>query len=131
MFVKQETVISSAASSSVAEAAATVSTSPQESDDADSAATPAPLTTAALAGIGIGAGVAALGSGFALYLLLRRRRSSHHDRPMLISQPMPGSGRDYSGGFGSISDRGGMSELEAKSKRYEDMIPRMSPKSII
>ncbi|KAF6822111.1 hypothetical protein CPLU01_12229 [Colletotrichum plurivorum] len=93
---------------------------------------PQSLSVPAKAGIGVAAGVGVLAIGLALYLLIRRPKN--RARSMQISGPMPGSGRDYSGGYS-----GGMigmtsknySELEMRSRRYEEMIPRQSPRRVM
>ena len=101
-----------------------------EDDDGEDDSSAAALATPAIIGIGVGAGVAVIGSALAICLLCRRRRQDSRARSLQISEPMPGSGRDYSGRAGSISDKN-LTELEQKSKRYEDMIPRQSPRSMI
>ncbi|PNH43740.1 hypothetical protein VD0004_g3813 [Verticillium dahliae] len=78
-------------------------------------------------GIAVGAGVGGLGILLAVFLILRRRPSK---RALQISDPMPGSGRDYSGGIQYISEKN-HSELEMNSRRYEDMVPRQTPRHMI
>ncbi|CRK37057.1 hypothetical protein BN1708_007311 [Verticillium longisporum] len=85
------------------------------------------LSTTAKIGIAVGAGVGGLGILLAVFLILRRRPSK---RALQISDPMPGSGRDYSGGIQYISEKN-HSELEMNSRRYEDMVPRQTPRHMI
>ncbi|KAF6795874.1 hypothetical protein CSOJ01_13343 [Colletotrichum sojae] len=93
---------------------------------------PQSLSVPAKAGIGVAAGVGVLAIGLALYLLIRRPKN--RARSMQISGPMPGSGRDYSGGYsGSMigMTSKNYSELEMRSRRYEEMIPRQSPRRVM
>ncbi|KAF4778288.1 hypothetical protein HER10_EVM0002622 [Colletotrichum scovillei] len=83
------------------------------------------LSSSAKIGIGVGAGVGVLAIALALWLLIRRPKN--RAKSMQISGPMPGSGRDYTGGFIGMKDKN-HSELEMKSRRYEDMLPRQSPR---
>ncbi|KAI0155391.1 hypothetical protein GGR52DRAFT_577341 [Hypoxylon sp. FL1284] len=54
------------------------------------------LSVGARAGIGAGVGVAAVLLGiFVAWLLMRRRKQARQARSMQISQPLPGSGRQY------------------------------------
>ncbi|KAK1997216.1 hypothetical protein LX36DRAFT_82624 [Colletotrichum falcatum] len=86
------------------------------------------LSTPAKIGIGVGAGAGIFAIALALWLLIRRPKTQF--RAMQISGPMPGSGRDYTGGIIGMKDRN-HSELDARSKRYEDMVPRQSPRRLI
>jgi hypothetical protein len=86
-------------------------------------------------------------------VLLRCRRakpkpSYDYMNPIKISEPMPGAGRYYghdlgapqqppspyspSSGTASMKDPSStqMSELDLRSRRYEDMVPRVAPKLI-
>nr|XP_036581624.1 uncharacterized protein CTRU02_08196 [Colletotrichum truncatum]KAF6790067.1 hypothetical protein CTRU02_08196 [Colletotrichum truncatum] len=83
------------------------------------------LSVPAKVGIGVGAGAGILAIVLALYLLVRRPRNRTHS--MQISGPMPGSGRDYSAGIVGMTGKN-YSELEMRSRRYEDMVPRQSPR---
>ncbi|KAM5352170.1 hypothetical protein ACJ41O_004893 [Fusarium nematophilum] len=84
-------------------------------------------------GIGVAAGVLAL-IGIALCFFLRRRRNQQHNLPrgnVAISQPMPGGGRTYaSGDHGSIGEKHGY-DIEMMSHRYEDMVPRTKPRTMV
>ncbi|WYZ42022.1 hypothetical protein EsH8_V_000917 [Colletotrichum jinshuiense] len=86
------------------------------------------LSVPAKAGIGAAAGVGVLAIALALWLLIRRPRNQA--RSLQISGPMPGSGRDYTGGFVGMVQKNN-SELELRSRRYEDMVPRQSPRHVI
>ncbi|KAF9882464.1 hypothetical protein CkaCkLH20_00500 [Colletotrichum karsti] len=86
------------------------------------------LSVPAKAGIGAAAGVGVIAIALALWLLIRRPRNRTHS--MQISGPMPGSGRDYSGGIVGMTGKN-FSELEMRSRRYEDMVPRQTPRRMI
>lgn len=80
--------------------------------------------------------------------IIRRRHMKAHEKrttayiqQLKISEPMPGSGRDYAEsnnskgyGYGSPSrplyPREDSNELEMRSRRYEDMVPRVAPNFI-
>lgn len=134
----------STSSEEAAAAEPTESTTTTSTSDAESTSTsspeaapsnePAGLTTAAKAGIGIGAtaAVAAL-AGLAFWLVILQRRnkrangfSSKH--MIKISDPAPGGGRSFAGDHHYET---GLSELEMKSRRYEDMIPRQQPRHMV
>ncbi|GKT51375.1 GPI-anchored CFEM domain protein ARB_01545 [Colletotrichum spaethianum] len=86
------------------------------------------LSMPAKIGIGVGAGVGVLAIALALWLLIRRPKNQ--SRSLQISGPMPGSGRDYTGGILGMKEKN-HSELEMRSRRYEDMVPRQSPRRLI
>ncbi|CAK7268707.1 hypothetical protein SEPCBS119000_003198 [Sporothrix epigloea] len=74
------------------------------------------MSTGAKAGIGIGAAVGAVALIAAIVALQ-------------ISDPMPGAGRVY-----ASDDQGHFeppSELEMKSRRYEEMVPRHVPRNMV
>lgn len=48
-----------------------------------------------------------------------------HSHSYKISDPMPGSGRVFA------EDHDNLSELEMKSRRYEDMVPRNVPRNMV
>ncbi|KAF4808133.1 GPI-anchored CFEM domain protein [Colletotrichum siamense] len=100
--------------------------SASESDSGKLSNDTAGLSVPAKIGIGVGAGVGVLAIALALYLLVRRPQN--RTRSMQISGPMPGSGRDY--GIVGMTGKN-YSELEMRSRRYEDMVPRQSPRRMI
>ncbi|KAK0616525.1 hypothetical protein B0T14DRAFT_523326 [Immersiella caudata] len=67
-------------------------------------------------------------------MLLRRRQNKHDigaaTKNWKISEPMPVSGRAYGHDY-SNSYETGLSELEMKSRRYEDMLPRQVPRQMV
>jgi hypothetical protein len=78
----------------------------------------------------LGFGLAGL--AFFLFRRSRSRRNSIRTGDFQISGPMPGSGRDYADShFDSYHKENNMSELELRSRRYEDMLPRQQPASMI
>ncbi|KAK2738055.1 hypothetical protein CKAH01_07433 [Colletotrichum kahawae] len=105
---------------------ASQSGSASESDAGKVSSDAAGLSVPAKIGIGVGAGVGVLAIALALYLLVRRPQN--RTRSMQISGPMLGSGRDY--GIVGITGKN-YSELEMRSRRYEDMVPRQSPRRMI
>ncbi|KAM7184970.1 hypothetical protein V8F33_012673 [Rhypophila sp. PSN 637] len=95
---------------------------------------PAGLPVAAKAGIGIGAGAAAVAIfGLVAWVLARQRRSKRANgfsskHMIKISDPAPGGGRAFAG---DNHYETGLSELEMKSRRYEDMVPRQQPRHMV
>ncbi|KAB5571794.1 hypothetical protein GE09DRAFT_1054034 [Coniochaeta sp. 2T2.1] len=106
------------------------------------------LSVGAIVGIAVG-GVGALVVVAVLFLCRRRHLKRQHRRSaalltqLKISEPMPGSGRSYADSYPSpprypsyprSPDRRypdePASELEMRSRRYEDMVPRVAPKLI-
>ncbi|KAH8785256.1 hypothetical protein F5883DRAFT_534573 [Diaporthe sp. PMI_573] len=102
------------------------------------------LSVGAKAGIAVGAGaavVAVIALAIA-YCQTRRARRPLPRGTMQISQPLPGSGRlDYEAGTqfttrppksaGANSKFSQMTELDASARRYEDMLPRVSPRRMV
>ncbi|KAK0732980.1 hypothetical protein B0T26DRAFT_2343 [Lasiosphaeria miniovina] len=119
-----------------------------EASSSSSSSTLNQLTTPAKIGIGVGAvlGVAAL-SVLAVYAILRRRQKRRQQQlPQLqqrkpgnaslhsqikISDPLPGSGRSYAHDPHYQHHENGAGELEMKSHRYEDMLPRQKPRHMV
>lgn len=96
----------------------------------------------AKAGIGIGAAAAVAGVIAAVVFCTVRRRqrravqSTSYLKQLQISDPMPGSGRSYAGDSAhSPGQRSqfemGLTELESRSRRYEDMLPREKPRYVV
>ncbi|CAK7217713.1 hypothetical protein SCUCBS95973_003238 [Sporothrix curviconia] len=97
--------------------------------------TPSPgLTAGAKAGIGIGAavGVVAVIAAIVAFVITRKHRRRDNRSPsrarLQISEPMPGAGRAYASDDRSRFEQ---SELEMKSRRYEDMVPRHVPRNMV
>ncbi|PHH85704.1 hypothetical protein CDD83_49 [Cordyceps sp. RAO-2017] len=79
-------------------------------------------------GLGVGGAVIALAS-IGVGLLLRGRKRK--PRPsMEISKPLPGSGRTY-GGRGANSFEKYGNDIEMTTNRYEDMVPRQQPRTMV
>jgi hypothetical protein len=93
------------------------------------------LSEAAKIGIGVGVGavVIAAAAGVAC-LMLRKRRESQGPPPGIdrfkISHPMPSDEHAYTHNNNSEYDIGG-GDLEMKSRRYEDMLPREEPRQMV
>ncbi|KAJ9156038.1 hypothetical protein NKR23_g1498 [Pleurostoma richardsiae] len=127
------------ASSSTSVSSTTTSTSsstatPAASQTESKSSSSSGLTTTAKIGIGIGAAVGAvIAVILAVFLCLRRRRAPlPRSRLMQISDPLPGSGRNYGdGGRHNADYKGGMSELELRSRPYEEMVPRQKPRQMV
>ncbi|PNY29569.1 Uncharacterized protein TCAP_00514 [Tolypocladium capitatum] len=89
------------------------------------------LSQAAVIGIGVGIGVAVIAiTGIVIGLLLRNRSRTPPRQSMEISKPLPGSGRGYlprdHGSFEKYGD-----DIEMTSNRYEDMVPRTLPRTML
>lgn len=98
------------------------------------------LSQAAIAGIGIGIGAAVIAiAGIVIFMLLKGRKSKagRHPDNMEISKPLPGSGRMYpnrennhrGGRDGSLEKYG--HDIEMMTNRYEDMVPRTQPRTLV
>ena len=95
------------------------------------------MTTAAKIGVGVGvtAAIAAL-IGAGVFFLLRRRQNSRNiggAKHWKISEPMPSPSQrhyDNNDDFGHSYETG-LSDLEMKSRRYEDMVPRQKPRQMV
>ncbi|KJZ72477.1 hypothetical protein HIM_08146 [Hirsutella minnesotensis 3608] len=79
-------------------------------------------------GIGVGAGVIAL-AGIVICLLLRSRKRMGR-QSMEISKPLPGSGRTYATPDHGVYEKYGP-DIEMTSNRYEDMVPRTQPRTLV
>ncbi|KAK2615560.1 hypothetical protein N8I77_002306 [Diaporthe amygdali] len=100
------------------------------------------LSVGAKAGIAVGAGAACVAI-VALLIALCRTRRARRPLPrgtMQISEPLPGSGRlDYESGTqfttrppkSAGSKFSQMTELDQNARRYEDMLPRVSPRRMV
>ncbi|KEZ40602.1 hypothetical protein SAPIO_CDS8517 [Scedosporium apiospermum] len=108
----------------------------KEEEDNSSNGGASGLSLAAKAGIGVSVGVVGLSVILLAVLLLLRRRRAKNGRRLnssgySISGPMPGSGRDYADSHSDFGKEHNGSELEMTSRRYEDMLPRAQPASVI
>ncbi|KAK3486840.1 uncharacterized protein B0T23DRAFT_234645 [Neurospora hispaniola] len=98
------------------------------------------LSSGAKAGIGAGIGVGALVLLIAVALVLFRKRSTTKDH-IKIADPVAGGGNFGSdpynhNNFSKVTSHGGMTmmsenELELKTHRYEDMVPRAQPRNMV
>lgn len=98
------------------------------------------LSTGAKAGIGAGIGVGSLVLLITAALWIFKKRSAPKDH-IKISDPVAG-GRHYASdpynnnNFSRATSQGGITimsenELEMKSRRYEDMVPRQQPRNMV
>lgn len=90
------------------------------------------LSQTTIIGIAVGAGAAGLAAiGFLIWLCLRRR-NKQDARPFIeISKPMPASGAgDYTGRRDPFAEKRG-DVIEMQSNRYEDMLPRQEPRTVV
>ncbi|KAL2126276.1 hypothetical protein VTI74DRAFT_1271 [Chaetomium olivicolor] len=129
---------SASASSAVSTKAATSATSTSSSagaaatSEAPAATGSSGLNEAAKIGIGVGCGAAVIAIlALVACIFLRKRRARELPPAGIdrykISQPMPSDEHAYTHNNNSEYDIGGLSELEMKSRRYEDMLPRQQP----
>ncbi|KND88905.1 hypothetical protein TOPH_06392 [Tolypocladium ophioglossoides CBS 100239] len=90
------------------------------------------LSQAAVIGIGVGIGGAVIAiAGIVIGLLLRNRKRKPR-QSIEISKPLPGSGRTYpprDRDHGSFEKYG--NDIEMTSNRYEDMVPRTQPRTMV
>ncbi|GJN76155.1 hypothetical protein PCL_06613 [Purpureocillium lilacinum] len=90
------------------------------------------LSQAAVIGIGVGIGAAVIAiAGIVICLLLRNRKRRPSQHPHFeISKPLPGAGRTY-----ASPDHGSFekyhNDIELSSNRYEDMVPRTQPRTMV
>ncbi|OTA70802.1 hypothetical protein K449DRAFT_393772 [Hypoxylon sp. EC38] len=156
-------------SSTTGEAAASTETASAETSNEKSSPTGSGLSVAARAGIGAGAGVAVVLAAILAFCLISRRRKQKNAAAgriptMQISEPLPGSGRQYADNVNvskagaslsktftpsppsqrsapratsptpapySPSSASYSSELDAHTQRYEDLLPRTQPHTMI
>lgn len=126
------------------EASATESAS-STADAAAAGSSDSGLSVGAKAGlaVGVGAAVVAIVAFAVAYCQTRRSRRPIPRGTMQISEPLPGSGRldDYESGTqfttrppksaGANSKFSQMTELDQNARRYEDMLPRVSPRRMV
>lgn len=126
--------------SSTSSASAPASTSKDKDEDEDDDDEGGGLSTSAKAGIGAGIGVGSLVLLIAAALWIFKKRSTPKDH-IKISDPVAG-GRHYASdpynhnNFSKATSQGGITimsenELEMKSRRYEDMVPRQQPRNMV
>ncbi|KAH9883525.1 hypothetical protein F4778DRAFT_788500 [Xylariomycetidae sp. FL2044] len=149
-----------ASQSGTSSAAAAASTS--DASNTESTESASGLSVAAKAGIGAGVGVAAvMALVVAVCLCMRRKqreKDALRDRAIKISQPLPGSGRQYASGmrqadaglsrtfthkpilvhqaqqspmsaqYSPSQDSVYSNELDVHARRYEDMVSRVQPR---
>ncbi|KAL2260245.1 hypothetical protein VTK26DRAFT_5827 [Humicola hyalothermophila] len=128
-------VVTTAASTQTSSASASHAAATSEAPEASPGESG--LSQAAKIGIGIGAGAALLALlGVGAFLFFRTRRSKQVPPSMSnrykISHPMPNQEHAYTyNQNNSEYDIGASSELESKSRRYEDMLPREEPRQMV
>lgn len=116
--------------------APTTTAAPTSTTEPAAAVGGAGMTTATKIGVGVGvtAAIAAL-IGAAVFFILRRRQQSRNiggAKHWKISEPMPSpSSRHYENDDFGQSYETGLSDLEMKSRRYEDMVPRQKPRQMV
>lgn len=90
------------------------------------------LSQTAVIGIGVGAGAAGLAAIGLLVWLCLRKRNKGDSRPFVeISKPMPASGAgDYTGRRDPFGEKRG-DVFEMQTNRYEDMLPRQVPRTVV
>jgi hypothetical protein len=93
------------------------------------------LSQGAAVGIGVGVAVVFIAVAAVVITLLlknrRRKQKTTRDRNIDISRPMASPGR----GMGSIDhesfEKRGIDSIEMVSNRYEDMLPRQTPRTMV
>ncbi|QPG98166.1 hypothetical protein C2857_007327 [Epichloe festucae Fl1] len=129
---------SSATSSSTSDTVAGATSSAASAAAAGS--TSSGLSQAAIAGIGIGIGAAVIAvAGIVICMLLKGRKKKATRKPenMDISKPLPGSGRMYPKREDNYRARRDASfekygpDIEMTANRYEDMLPRTQPRTMV
>ncbi|CAH0004701.1 unnamed protein product [Clonostachys byssicola] len=133
------TTLATSASSTSATAAATSTSagkdSSQKDDDTEAAGAAGGLSKGAAVGIGVGVGVAVIAIVVVVIaLLLRRKRQNQAPakRPMDISRPIQKDSRPYaSQDQGSYMEKRGGESFEMQANRYEDMLPRQTPRTMV
>ncbi|TLD14536.1 hypothetical protein PspLS_11147 [Pyricularia sp. CBS 133598] len=139
------TSASAAPTTSSSSTSSSTQSSSTTSSSATSSATAAPaaseksaegLSNTAKIGIAVGGAVAALGLIGVLVCVFLHRRNQRQDNDQLrrlkISEPMPGAGRTYAGDhFHDKYQSSSPSDIDFKSRRYEDMLPRQTPRNMV
>ncbi|VUC21769.1 unnamed protein product [Clonostachys rosea] len=132
------TLATSATSTSVTAAATSTSAgkdSSKKDDDTEAAGATGGLSKGAAVGIGVGVGVAVIAIVVVIIaLLLRRKRQNQAPakRPLDISRPIQKDSRPYaSPDQGSYVEKRGGESFEMQSNRYEDMLPRQTPRTMV
>jgi len=89
-------------------------------------------------GVKIGVGIGAAAGGIALIALVacilitrRHKNKSDPNGGFQISEPLPGSGRSYANDHHHKQYRASKTELESNARRYEDMVPRQKPRTMV
>lgn len=90
------------------------------------------LSNTAVIGIGVGAGAAGLAAIGLLIWLCLRKRNKQDARPFVeISKPMPANGAGtYTGRRDPFAEKRG-DVFEMRTNRYEDMLPRQEPRTVV
>lgn len=109
----------------------------EEEDDNDGEAAAGGLSQGAAVGIGVGVAVCVVAVAVvAIILFMRYRRSNQKTAPSHddISRPMPGAAARSSPSFdqGSIGEKRVTGDsIELTTNRYEDMVPRTVPRTMV
>lgn len=91
------------------------------------------MSYASTVGIGVGVAAAVVAAGIVGFILLKNRKRKPAPRQSMdISKPLPGSGRTYPerervrDSFEKYA-----ADIEMTSNRYEDMVPRTQPRTMV
>lgn len=131
----EESASGTSAASTEASATSSADAASESEDDEEKPASSG-LSKSAQIGIGVGVTIAVLallGIGLCFFLKNRRRQQGYqgHSQKSAVSQPLPGGGRGYdSRDSGSIREKNTY-DLELMSNRYEDMLPRQQPRTMV
>ena len=76
-------------------------------------------------------GVALVALAVCIFVARRHKTKPGQEKSLKISEPLPGSGRTYANDHHHQQFKAGTTDLETKSRRYEDMLPRQSPRTMV
>ncbi|KAF4595287.1 Extracellular membrane protein, CFEM domain protein [Ophiocordyceps camponoti-floridani] len=126
-------VTTSSSATSASETSSDVEAAPPSSTSTEAEVSTAPAGSSSQGtvigiGIGVGAAVIALAGVVICFLLRGRKQKPRHS--IEISKPLPGSGRAYAGRERNSFEKQG-NDIEMTSHRYEDMVPRQQPRTMV
>ncbi|KAL6866276.1 hypothetical protein ACO1O0_002383 [Amphichorda felina] len=142
----ETSVTSESTAASETSGAAATQTAPgeedQKEDDEDgdeAAAAGGGLSQGAAVGIGVGVAVCVVAVAVVAVVLLLRNRKRKQQLASQANQarnnfprPMPDSGRSYASvDHGPLPEKRGGESIELTSHRYEDMVPRATPRTMV
>ncbi|RDA94889.1 hypothetical protein CP533_4301 [Ophiocordyceps camponoti-saundersi (nom. inval.)] len=128
--VSSSSTTSASSTSSATSSAVTAVPPSGTSVEAEASGSTGGSSQASVIGIGVGVGAAVVAIAGVVICLMLRSRKEKPRQSMEISKPLPGSGRAYAGRErGSFEKHG--NDIEMTSHRYEDMVPRQQPRTMV